>query len=222
MCKAVSSSPLAQQAHLLSTLCKPSCWGPTRFEPAAWWARTRSCSRSPNLAPNSTGSKSPLPTSRADLLEDPRRNPPLTLYIAPYESMRGRWTEEVFEGPRGTRWRMVARPLAYDDLQPRDTTPVREGDPDLEALHRVRGQRAAQVSQSLSEPVALGIRHPQTPIARTLIADLPTDQQALTFPKKLEKGSYHCHPMILRQRQYGQTVKDQGEDVHGAHLRPAL
>ena len=98
---------------------------------------------------------------------------------------------------------------------------VREGDPNLEAPHRVRGQRAAQISQSLSELVALEIRHPQTPIARTLIADLPTDQRASAFPKKLEKGLYQCRPMI-RQKQYGQTVKDQGEDVHGIRLRPAL
>ena len=29
-------------------------------------------------------------------------------------------------------------------------------------------------------------------------------------------------PVNLRQRKYGQPVKDQGGDVHGAHLRPAL
>ena len=65
--------------------------------------------------------------------------------------------------------------------------------------------------------MALELRHPQTPIA-----DLPTDQRASAFPKKLEKGLYQRRPMILKQRLYRQTVKDQGEDVHGAHLRPAL
>ena len=109
--------------------------------------------------------------------------------------MRGRWTEEVFKGPAALddEWWLVPWPTTTFS---RGTQPqFREGNPDLEAPHRVRGQRAAQVSQSLSKPVALEIRHPQTPIARTLIAD----QRALTFPKKLEKGSYQCRPMILRQ-----------------------
>ena len=137
--------------------------------------------------------------------------------------MRGHWTKEDFEGPPPALddgWWLVPWPMKAFSLGTQ--LQLGEGDSNLEAPHRVRRQRSAQVSQSLSEPVALEIRHPQTPLARTLIANLPTNQRASTFPKKLEKGLYQRRPMILRQRMYGQTVKDQGEDVHGTHLRPAL
>ena len=43
--------------------------------------------------------------------------------------------------------------------------------------HRVPQQGSALVSQSFSEPMVLQIRHPQTPIARTLTADLFTNHQ---------------------------------------------
>ena len=94
-------------------------------------------------------------------------------------------------------------PAAFDDewwLVPWPTTvfslgtqsQVGEGDTNLEAPHRVRRQRSAQVSQSLSEPMALEIRHPQSPIARTLIADLPTDH--FHFSKEAWKGIVSALP----------------------------
>ena len=55
--------------------------------------------------------------------------------------------------------------------------------------------------------MALEIRHPQTPIVRTLATDLSTDQRASTFPKEFEKGLYSRHPMILGQREYGHTKR---------------
>ena len=115
---------------------------------------------------------------------------------------------KILKGPAALadEWWFISWPMMAFSLgiQPQ----VREGNSHLEAPHCVHRQRSAQVNQSLSEPVALEIRHPQTPIVRTLIADLPMDQWALAFSKELEKGFYQCRPMILRQRQYRQMVKD--------------
>ena len=66
------------------------------------------------------------------------------------------------------------------------------------------------------------IKHTQTPVASTLDTDLPTDHRPCTSPEKSGEGSLQCQPMCLRQRKYSQSVKDQGEDVRGARLRPAL
>ena len=45
--------------------CSSSREGVTHSEQVAWWARTRSCSRNSILAPNSSESGSPPPSSRA-------------------------------------------------------------------------------------------------------------------------------------------------------------
>ena len=88
--------------------------------------------------------------------------------------------------------------------------------------HCVPRQRSAQVCKSFSKPVALQIRHTQTPAARTLDTDLSTDHRPSTSPEQSGEGSLQCQPTFHRQRNYSQSVKDQGEDVHGARLSPAF
>ena len=56
----------------------------------------------------------------------------------------------------------------------------------------------------------------------TLDTDLPTDHRPCTSPEQSGEGSLKCQPTCLRQRKYSQLVKDQGEDVHGTRLHPAL
>ena len=87
-------------------------------EQVARWARTRSCSRSSILTPNSSESGSSPPSSRAARWEDQKRKPPLIPDTAPSEAMKGHWTQEAYEGPIGTRGQTVLRPKAYVDLQP--------------------------------------------------------------------------------------------------------
>ena len=58
------------------------------------------------------------------------------------------------------------------------------------------------------------------PRPRTLDADLSTDHRPCSSPEQSE-GSLQCQPTCLRQK-CNQSVKDQGKDVHGACLRPAL
>ena len=50
---------------------------------ATRWARTRSCSRSPNLTPNSSANES-APSSQADPWEDPKPSPPLDPDTVPF------------------------------------------------------------------------------------------------------------------------------------------
>ena len=64
--------------------------------------------------------------------------------------------------------------------------------------------------------------HAPTPVERTFDADLSTDNRPSAFPVQSGKGSLKLQPMYLRQRKYRQSVKDQGEDVPGARLHPAL
>ena len=92
--------------------------GVTHFAQVARWARTRSCSRSSILAPNSNESESPPSSSRAARWEDQKRNPPLAPDIVLFEAVKGHWTQEGYEGPFGTRGQTVFRPKAYVDLQP--------------------------------------------------------------------------------------------------------
>ena len=106
------------QACLPEQLCSSSREGATHSVQVARWARTRSCSRSSILAPNSSESGSPLPSSRAARWEDQKRNPPLAPDTDPSEAMKGHWTQEGYEGPFGTRGQTVLRPKAYVDLQP--------------------------------------------------------------------------------------------------------
>ena len=124
------------QACLPGLLCSSSREGVTHSVQVARWTRTRSCSRSSILAPNSSESRSPPPSSRAARWEDQKWNLPL--------------------------------------------------------------------------------------IASTLDTDLPTDHQPCTTPEQSGEGSLKRQPMCLRQRKYSQSVKDQGEDVRSARLRPAL
>ena len=70
--------------------------------------------------------------------------------------------------------------------------------------------------------MALQIKNSQTPVARTLDADLSTDHRPSASPEPSGEGLLKRQPTCLRQRKYSQSVKDQEEDVHGAHLRPAL
>ena len=106
------------QACLPGPLCSSSREGATHSVQISGWARTRSCSRSSILAPNSSESGSPPPSSRAARREDQKRNPPLIPDTAPSEAMKGHWTQEGYEGPFGTRGKTVLRPKAYVDLQP--------------------------------------------------------------------------------------------------------
>ena len=90
----------------------------------------------------------------------------------------------------------------------------------LSSPHCVPRQWPAQVWKSFSKPVALQIRHTQTLVACTLDTDLPPDHQFCTSPEQSGEGSLKRQPMCLRKGKYSQSVKDQGEDVHGARLRP--
>ena len=65
----------ANQIYMLSPLWKSSWKGAMYSKRTARWARTWSCSRSPNLVPNSIGSKSSP--------EDPKWSPPLTTDTVP-------------------------------------------------------------------------------------------------------------------------------------------
>ena len=67
------------QACLPGTLCNSGQKGVMHSMQAARWARTQNCSRSPNLAPNSTVSKPPPSTIRADPQEKLKWSLPLVL-----------------------------------------------------------------------------------------------------------------------------------------------
>ena len=72
--------------------------GATRSVRAARWAKTRNCSRSPNLASNSNESGPPLPSSRAAYWEGPRWSPPLVSDIVISEAVQGHWTKKITKG----------------------------------------------------------------------------------------------------------------------------
>ena len=90
------------QACLPSPPWSSSREGIMHSEQVARWARTRNCSRSSILTPNSSESGSPPPSSRAARWEDQKRNPPLIHDTVPSEAMK----------------QTVLRPKAYVDLQP--------------------------------------------------------------------------------------------------------
>ena len=75
--------------------------------------------------------------------------------------------------------------------------------------------QGAKICKSFSKLVALQV-------ARTLDADLSTDNQPSACPEQSGRGLLKRHPTCLRQRKYSQSVKDQVEDVHGTRLHPAL
>ena len=104
------------QACVLGKLRNSSRKEATHSVPATREARTRSCSRSPNLAPNSNASDTPPPTSQADQQEDTKQSPPLDPDIVPFKAEKGHWTLEGIPG------QTVLHPSAYVDLQPWDLT----------------------------------------------------------------------------------------------------
>ena len=201
------------RACLPGLLWSSSREGATRSVQATRWARTRNCSRSSILAPSSSGSGSPPLSSRAAHEEGPKRNPPLVPVIALSEAVKGHWTQEGYihgqsVSPIGLRrssafgsdwWRGKVR-LAF-------------------RLHTASPDQDQPKYASLS---ALQIRHTPTLVARTLDADLSTDHRSSATPEQSGEGSLKRQPTCLRQRKYSQSVKDQGEDVHGARLRSAL
>ena len=60
---------------------------------------------------------------------------------------------------------------------------ARKNDSHLLSPHRVPRQGSAEESQSFSEPVGLQIQYLQTPISKTLVANLSAGHRASTFPK---------------------------------------
>ena len=105
------------QACLLGQLWSSSRERATRSVQAAQSARTRNCSRSPKLAPNSNGSGPPPPSSRAAHWERPRRSPPLVSDTVISGTVKGHWNKEGYEEPYGIRGQMVFRPSTYVDFR---------------------------------------------------------------------------------------------------------
>ena len=128
------------------------------------------------LAPNSSGSGSPPPSSRTAHKEGPKRNPPLVPDIALSDAVKAHWTQEGYEGPLGIRGQTVFRPSAYVELQPLGLTGGEEKSFRLHIASPRQG--SAQVCKSFSKPVA----YPD-PVARTLDADLSTDHRPSATPE---------------------------------------
>ena len=151
--------------------------GATHSVQAARWARTLNCSRSPNLAHNSSGS-GPPPSCLAAHWEGSKRSPPLVPDIILSGTVKGHWAQEGYEEPYGILRQTVFghRPTSTFGLKARKN-PTR-----LSSPHHVPRQGSAQVCESFSESVALQIGHIQIPIACTLNADLSTDHRPSTFP----------------------------------------
>ena len=191
--------------------CSSSRQGIMHSEQVARWARTWSCSRSTILAPNSSDSRSPPPSSRAvqprRSLRGPEAEPTTS---SRYSSFRG--CERSLD-PR--RLRRAVRHSRTNSASLMSTFSLwvwfeaRKSPTRLLSPHCVPRQGSAQVCKSFSEPVALQIRHTQTPVARTLDADLSMDHLPCTSPEQSGEGSLHCRPTCLRQRKYSQSVKDQ-------------
>ena len=136
--------------------------------------------------------------------------------------MKGHWTQKGYEGPFGIREQTVFRPSAYIDLQPLGLAwgEEKSDSPFVSTLRppsrigpsmRVFQQASGSPDQAYLDPVA-----------RTLDADLSTDHRLSASPEQSGEESLKLQPMCLRQRKYSQSVKDQGEDVRGERLRPAL
>ena len=137
--------------------CNSSRKGAMRSVQATRGARTRSCSRSPNLAPNSNVSESSPSTSRAGPREDTKQSLPLVTDTVPFETEKGHWTQEDCEGPHsrtnGASTLSLRRPSALG------STEARKGIAHISSPHCVLQQGPAQVSQSFSELLVLQIRH---------------------------------------------------------------
>ena len=158
----------------------PSLQWVTRSVQAARWDRTRTFSKSPNLAPNSTECESPPVTSRVAPREEPKLNPPLTHDSVTFETKKGHLTEEVYGGPFGTLSLMAAFGLGV-------RLRVRKDISHILSPHRVPRQGSAVVSQSFSEPVSFQIGHPKTTISKALAADLSAENRLSTTPNNLER-----------------------------------
>ena len=76
-------------------LCNSSQKGATHSVQAARWVRTQSCSRNPNLAPNSNASEPPPSTSQTNPQEDSKRSLPQNLDTVPFKAEKGHWIKEV-------------------------------------------------------------------------------------------------------------------------------
>ena len=159
--------------------------------------------------------------SQATPWVDLKLNLPLDPDIAPSETEKSHWTKVACEGPYGNHGDMVLLLLANDGLQFRSWTSDKER-PFPSPIHCICCQGLTQESQPFSKPMALKIGHSQAPIVRTLIADLFTDHQLLPPHSNMKKDCCSAGLEVLRQVKYRQIVKEQGEDVDGAHLCPAL
>ena len=162
-----------KQAYLPGLLWSSSQEGATRSVQAIRWARTRNCSRSPNLASNSNESGPPPPSSRVDHWEGSKRSPPQVPDTVHFGTVKGHWTQDGYEEPYGIRRRTGCRPSTHVDFRYLGLTGGEE--------KSYTG--SAQVCESFCEPVALQIGHTQTPVACTLKADLSTDHRLSTSPE---------------------------------------
>ena len=205
--------------------CSSSREGATHSMQVARWARTRSCSRSSILAPNSEGGWERISSavqpcrSLRGSEADPTTSSRYSSFRGHERSLDPRKLRRAFRhsrtnsaSPKG--WRSTFSLWVWVEAR---KSPTR-----LSSPHWVLCQDIAQICKSFSKPVALQIRHTQTPVASTLDTDLPTDHRPCTSPEQSGEGSLQCQLMCLRQRKCSQSVKDQGEDVGGARLRPAL
>ena len=153
---------------LLGTFCNSGRKGASRSVQATRWARTRNCSRSLNLAPNSIASELPPSTSRANPWEDPKRSPPLVPDTASFEPEKGHWTQlrKVLRHSQANKTFSLGVWLT-----------ARKGISRLSPSQRVRRLGSAKVSQSFSEPVVLQTQAYLDPVHRTLTTDLSTDHR---------------------------------------------
>ena len=151
---------------------------------------------------------------RADLLRRPaaplaKRVRGGTHHYSRYSSFRGR---ERSLDPR--KLRRAFRHSRTNSALPKGLrqpsafwSDLRRGKVRLAFCLHVPRQGSAQVCKSFSEPVALQIRHTQTPVACTLDADLSADHRPCTSPEQSGEGSLQCQPTCLRQGKYSQSGK---------------
>ena len=91
-----------------------SSWeGATHSMQAANWVRTRNCSRSLNLVPNSNGSRSPLSSGCATPWEGPKWSPPLVPNTVLSKAVKGHCTQEFCVGPLSILGQMVLRTSTF-------------------------------------------------------------------------------------------------------------
>ena len=133
-----------------------------------------------------------------------------------YNSFRGcHWTQEGYEGSFGNHGQTVFRSAAYVDLQPLGLTGGDEKS-DSPFVSTLRPPSSIgpgmQVFQQASGSLDQAYQDPR----RTYFGCRPF------CPEQSGQGLLKRLSTCLRQRKYSQSVKNQGEDVLGARLRPAL